>query len=111
MPQQPLGDVFDGFRLAPEDDDFEAVVAVHVDVKVRDDLGGVFVLNVHESVGQITVVVFVDQSEHSDLGGFIVRPALLHQFRPDEVSNRFGSAGITSLADEGVELLKQRTVH
>jgi hypothetical protein len=70
-----------------------------------DDLVEV-VLQFHQSVGKLSLVMIVD--EHDGPRHFLSRsPFVFHQTLPDEVSDGLGAGGIVLGSDEGVELLQE----
>ena len=89
-----VGEVADGAGGASEDDDFEAVVVVEVDVEGGDDEVAVFVLDVVDLVAELAGVVVVDHGEGGGdvLGG--VAPFLGDEGFADEVAQGLGAVGV-----------------
>jgi len=100
---EAVGDGLDFLARATQDDDFEAVVVVEVDVEGGDDGVVVLVLGLSQFFGEKPDMVVVDHGQRADDGlggGFDLR---LIQFGPDEVADSLAAVGIAALGDEIVK--------
>ena len=66
--QQAVGEFAQIGRGPAENQHLEAFPAIEVDVRRGDDLGVSFVLDVHQAVGKIRLVMAVDIGQHADGG-------------------------------------------
>jgi hypothetical protein len=74
---QLIGNSFDQWRLAPNDEHFEAIVVIQVDVQRRDDRFVMVVLEVGQGLLQSVFVMVIDQR---DCAGDLVMAKLLLVF-------------------------------
>lgn len=103
---QQVGEGLDVLRLAFDRDDLQAIMVVDVDVLGGDDLVEVVVLDVHEPVHEIALVVVVDHGDGP--GDFMTGlPVGFHQRLADEIADRLRPVGVMLGLDMFVEPVGQ----
>jgi len=100
---QRVGHFLDRRCFALEDQNFEAIVMIQVDVQRREDEMKVVVLHGREPVRQKPHVMIVNQRERADDEAIRLPGSLLDERFADEVAKRFGAAGIPALVNVIVE--------
>ncbi len=78
-----------------------------MDVGRCDDVMVCMMLDVGELFFQFTLMVIIDQREHTDCFGIGILHPLFHQARADQVAERFGSCAVASMFQEPVKFLEE----
>jgi hypothetical protein len=104
---QPLGCLADMLSLSPEDEHFHAIVMIKVHMHAHGDHVQGLVLYFGDLLGQITLMVIVDQSEGADHFLVQIFPFLFHKGVADEIADGFGSGLIAFFFAQGVEFIEE----
>jgi hypothetical protein len=108
---QFVGDPAHVAHLAANDEYFQAVVGVEMDVQRGDDLVVVGVLLLGKLVGEVADVVVVDERHRADSLLFLLLQLQLDLGCADQVPDRLGPVRVSFLLDQFVEVLEQLVVH
>lgn len=101
----------DILHLALQYGHFQAVVFVDVDMQRGDRQIVVMMLGVRQPAGEIPRLVFIDIGKRREAGGLAILGRLLaHDRIPDDVPQRFRSAGIATPLAESVDHIQKLIV-
>lgn len=98
-----VGHFLNGGGFTFEDEHFEAVVMIEVDVEGRKDQMEMVVLHGGEAVREQADVMIVDQGESADYGAIGLFRGLFDERVTDEVAEGFGAIGVAAMGDVVIE--------
>ena len=104
---QRIGDLAHRRRLTANDQNFEAMVVIEMNVQRGKNDVMKIVLNVGELFVQISHVVVIDQrnrANHAAVGGF---PHFFHELVADQIAKGLRPVGIAALSDQMIELIQE----
>ncbi len=101
------------FAGAPDDDDFQAVSLVEMDMHTREDLVVMVVLSFEQFVGQPAhfVVVHEDDRAYYLTSRTIVLPLVVDEVITEGISNCFRSGPVSLFGADFIEVVQQRLWH
>ena len=106
---------YQGVRNAPDiggitsqDQNFETVVVIQMNVSCRNDLFEVFVLHSSQSIVELPDMMIVNEGYSSDHLCSRVANRLRDQGFAHQIPKRFGAICISLLRDHPIELIEQR---
>jgi len=104
--EQPVGQGLNFAGRPLNEQDFQALVAVQVDMGRGDDLGVLLMLQVKQILREFPLVVVVHHDHNADNGG-IPLEFLLEYVRAHQVRHCLGAVGVALLANQLVKLCEQ----
>ena len=106
VPQNP-GKVLDILNLATNRENFKTMVMVKVYVHTCQCNVQVMMLEVDDLLVELTLMMIVDQADHTDYRAVPLFPSLLLEPPPNQVTDCFGTVCVTETVKERIEVYQQ----
>ena len=100
---------FNFIRASAQDDGFQAVVVVEVDVGGAEYMHKAVMLDLVQAVFQIALVVVVANGQHPVNIFIITGPGFLNQLFPDEIADQFTSRVVPFMDNASIDFIQQWT--